>query len=69
LTPVLDPLQNLVYHAHARDVETVLVDGRVVVDDGRLVSVDALALVDGAQAAATAAWRRFVAKYGGIMAR
>jgi hypothetical protein len=33
------------------------------------VSVDALALVDGAQAAATAAWRRFVAKYGGIMAR
>jgi len=69
LTPVLDPLQNLVYHAHARDVETVLVDGRVVVDDRRLVSVDALALVDGAQQAATAAWRRFVAKYGGIMAR
>jgi 5-methylthioadenosine/S-adenosylhomocysteine deaminase len=69
LTPVLDPIQNLVYHAHAKDVETVLVDGRVVVDGHRLVAVDARALVDGAQEAATAAWSRFVAKYGGIMAR
>jgi hypothetical protein len=46
----------------------VLVDGRVVVDDRRLVHVDAATLIDGAQDAATAAWRRFVAKYGGIMA-
>jgi 5-methylthioadenosine/S-adenosylhomocysteine deaminase len=68
LTPTLDPVQNLVYHGHAKDVETVLVDGRVVVDDRRPVHVDGGALVDGAQEAATAAWRRFVAKYGGIMA-
>jgi cytosine/adenosine deaminase-related metal-dependent hydrolase len=68
LTPTLDPVQNLVYHAHAKDVETVLVDGRVVVDDRRLVHVDGAALVDAAQGAATAAWRRFVAKYGGTMA-
>ena len=69
LTPTLDPVQNLVYHAHAKDVETVLVDGRVVVDNGRPVHVDGAALVDAAQEAATGAWRRFVAKYGGIMAR
>jgi cytosine/adenosine deaminase-related metal-dependent hydrolase len=69
LTPTLDPVQNLVYHAHARDVEAVLVDGRVVVDDRRLVNVDGVALIDPAQEAATAAWRRFVARYGGIMAR
>jgi cytosine/adenosine deaminase-related metal-dependent hydrolase len=69
LTPTLDPVQNLVYHAHARDVETVLVDGRVVVDGGRLVHADEGDLVDRAQEAAGAAWRRFVAKYGGIMAR
>ncbi|MGH7359381.1 MAG: amidohydrolase family protein, partial [Candidatus Rokuibacteriota bacterium] len=68
LTPTLDPVQNLVYHGHAKDVETVLVDGQVVVDDRQPVNVDPDALVDGAQEAATAAWRRFVAKYGGIMA-
>jgi cytosine/adenosine deaminase-related metal-dependent hydrolase len=68
MTPTLDPVQNLVYHGHAKDVETVLVDGRVVVDDRRPLHVDAAALVDGAQEAATAAWRRFVTKYGGIMA-
>jgi cytosine/adenosine deaminase-related metal-dependent hydrolase len=69
LTPTLDPVQNLVYHAHARDVAMVLVDGRVVVEDRRPVHVDGPALVDGAQQAATAAWDRFVARYGGIMAR
>jgi cytosine/adenosine deaminase-related metal-dependent hydrolase len=68
LTPTLDPIQNLVYHGHSKDVETVLVDGRVVVDDRRLVHADATALIDAAQDAATAAWRRFIAKYGGIMA-
>jgi cytosine/adenosine deaminase-related metal-dependent hydrolase len=69
LTPTLDPVQNLVYHAHARDVELVLVDGRVVVDDRRPVHVDGGALVDRAQQAATSAWDRFVARHGGIMAR
>ena len=68
LTPTLDPVQNLVYHGHAKDVETVLVDGRVVVDERRLVHVDGPALIDAAQDAATAAWSRFIAKYGGIMA-
>jgi cytosine/adenosine deaminase-related metal-dependent hydrolase len=69
LTPTLDPVQNLVYHAHARDVETVLVDGRVVVDDHRPVHVDSQKLVDAAQDAASSAWRRFVDRHGGIMAR
>jgi 5-methylthioadenosine/S-adenosylhomocysteine deaminase len=68
LTPTLDPIQNLVYHGHSKDVETVLVDGRVVVDDRRLVHADETTLIDEAQDAATAAWGRFVAKYGGIMA-
>jgi hypothetical protein len=44
------------------------VDGRIVVDDRRLVHADATALIDAAQDAGVAAWRRFVAKYGGIMA-
>src|SRR5262249_30715352 len=40
LTPTLEPVQNLVYHAHARDVEMVLVDGKVLVDDRRLLTAD-----------------------------
>ncbi len=68
LTPALNVVQNLVYHAHARDVEMVLVDGEVVVENGRLLTVDPTRLVDRAQEAASAAWARFVAKYGGHMA-
>jgi cytosine/adenosine deaminase-related metal-dependent hydrolase len=62
-------VQNLVYHAHARDVETVMVDGRVVVDQFKLVHADETRLADAAEDAAQAAWGRFVAKYGGISAR
>ena len=69
LTPNLDPVRNLVYHAHSKDVELVLVDGRILVDGFELVTADAGALIDDAAAAAEAAWGRFVAKYGGIMAR
>jgi len=69
LTPTLDPVQNLVYHAHARDVDMVLVDGRVLVEGGEILALDARALIGPAQAAAEAAWSRFVAKYGDIMAR
>ena len=68
LRPTLDPVQNLVYHGHSKDVETVLVDGEVVVEGGKLVHADETTLTDGAEAAAQAAWSRFVAKYGDIIA-
>ena len=68
LTPTLDPVQNLVYHAHSKDVELVMVDGNILVEDFELKTADAGALIDNAGAAADAAWGRFVAKYGGTMA-
>ena len=68
LQPVLDPVQNLVYHAHGRDVELVMVDGRVLVDGGELTTVDRGAVIDAARRSAKAAWSRFEAKYGGPMA-
>ena len=40
LTPATDVLGNLVHVGQGRDVETVIVDGRVVVEDGRAVLVD-----------------------------
>ena len=69
LTPNLDPVRNLVYHAHSKDVELVMVDGRILVEDFELVTADAGSLINDAAAAAESAWGRFVAKYGDIMAR
>ena len=68
LTPLTDPICTLVYHAHAKDVETVLVDGRVVVRDGALPALDEDELVNGAARAAAAAWARFVERFGGYHA-
>jgi 5-methylthioadenosine/S-adenosylhomocysteine deaminase len=68
LVPVLDPVQNLAYHAHARDVEMVMVDGRVLVDGGEVKTVDRMAVIDRAGRASDSAWARFEKKYGGPMA-
>jgi len=68
LQPVLDPVQNLVYHAHARDVDLVMVDGAVLVDGGAIATVDRDGVIDAAKRASRAAWSRFEAKYGGPIA-
>lgn len=38
--PLLDPVSALVYSASAASVRTVMVDGQVVLDDGRVTTVD-----------------------------
>ncbi len=68
LTPVTDPVRTLVYHAHAKDVETVLVDGRVLVRDGVLLGLDEDALIERAAVAGAAAWERFHARFGAYAA-
>jgi 5-methylthioadenosine/S-adenosylhomocysteine deaminase len=47
-TPMLDPVRQLVFSASSRDIHTVVVDGRVVVRDGRVTGVDEEALIAGA---------------------
>jgi cytosine/adenosine deaminase-related metal-dependent hydrolase len=42
--PLLNPVNNLVYAATGASVRTVLVDGRVVLDDGRFTTIDERAL-------------------------
>jgi 5-methylthioadenosine/S-adenosylhomocysteine deaminase len=44
LTPMGDPEAALVYSAHGADVTTVLVDGRVVVRDGEVTTLDEAAV-------------------------
>ncbi len=50
--PVHDPAAALVSSAGEQNVESLLVDGRVIMDGGRLVTVDETALLADAQAAA-----------------
>jgi 5-methylthioadenosine/S-adenosylhomocysteine deaminase len=49
-TPLHDPLRQIVFGATSSDVHAVVVDGRVVVDAGRVVGVDVPALLAKADA-------------------
>ncbi len=52
--PLLNPLNNLVYSATGASVKTVLIDGRVVLDQGRLTTVDEHAVYARVEALARA---------------
>jgi 5-methylthioadenosine/S-adenosylhomocysteine deaminase len=58
LTPLTDPLGNLVHTAQGRDVEMVIVDGAVVVEDGHATQVDERAIIGEARAVAQSLWQR-----------
>jgi cytosine/adenosine deaminase-related metal-dependent hydrolase len=58
--PTLDPVHTVVHMAHADDVDTVLVDGRIVVEGGRVQGVDEEALAGEVQKAA----RRYLERAG-----
>lgn len=65
LTPINDPVRTLIYHGHAKDIETVMVDGRFVVVEGKVVGVSEDELIDEAANAGEAAWARFADRHGG----
>ena len=44
--PLLNPLNNLVYAATGASVRTVLIDGRIVLDEGRLTTIDEKAVYE-----------------------
>ena len=44
-TPRPDPVSTIVYAAHASDVETVIIDGRIVMREGRLTTLDEQAVI------------------------
>lgn len=47
--PLFDPVSTLVYAGGSGNVETVLVDGRVVLEDGRVLGLDERAALEKAQ--------------------
>jgi 5-methylthioadenosine/S-adenosylhomocysteine deaminase len=54
--PVHDPLANFVYYSSGTDVETVIVDGRVLVDGGKALTTDEESLRQRVIAAARRIW-------------
>jgi guanine deaminase len=48
LTPLHDPVRQLVYGVPSADIRTVVIDGRVVVSDGKPVGVDLAKLTEQA---------------------
>jgi cytosine/adenosine deaminase-related metal-dependent hydrolase len=58
MTPLRDPVKNIVYNATSEDVDRVWVNGRLVVDGGRVLAVDERAILAALQAAGERMWPR-----------
>lgn len=58
LAPMVDGYGVLVHSASGHDVDTVIVDGRVVLSGGKFTLADGAAIVTRAQAVASALWKR-----------
>ncbi len=58
LAPIIDGVGALVWSGNGNNVDTVVVDGRIVIEEGRLLSADGAELVREAQKVAGALWAR-----------
>jgi cytosine/adenosine deaminase-related metal-dependent hydrolase len=56
MTPVRDPVRNIVYSAQAEDLNSVMIDGHWVMRDRTIPGLDPLALAAGVQEAAERMW-------------
>ena len=61
--PIINVVNNLVYSADGKSVDTVLVDGRVVVEKGRLTMVDEESLYDRVK---SLDWGRLLSERSGL---
>jgi 5-methylthioadenosine/S-adenosylhomocysteine deaminase len=62
LVPSLDPVADIVYFGKGSDVETVIIDGKVVVDNRQVKTVNEQEILSYAQGAGERAWARFYGK-------
>ncbi len=58
MTPLRDPIKNIVYNGTDEDVDRVYVNGRVVVDGGRVLGADEPAILKALQAGGERMWPR-----------
>lgn len=59
LKPSVDPVADLVYFGNGNDVETVIIDGAVVVEEGKIMTLDMYEILQKAQEAGERAWYGF----------
>jgi cytosine/adenosine deaminase-related metal-dependent hydrolase len=62
LTPAVRPVSCFVHQGQAADVESVMVDGRWIMREGRVLTLDEPAIVAEAERVARAAWARLFAE-------
>jgi cytosine/adenosine deaminase-related metal-dependent hydrolase len=58
MAPLRDPVKNVVYYAEMQDLDTVLIDGRVVVEDRQVLGADERQVVRNLQRAGERMWPR-----------
>jgi 5-methylthioadenosine/S-adenosylhomocysteine deaminase len=58
MTPLRDPVKNIVYNATAEDVDRVFVDGRLVVQAGKVLAADEAKIFAALQAGGDRMWPR-----------
>jgi cytosine/adenosine deaminase-related metal-dependent hydrolase len=61
MTPLRDPIKNIVYSAQAEDLNTAIVDGEVRMRDRQVLGVDVAALARNLQTAGERMWPRMAA--------
>ncbi len=63
LTPNLDLVANLVHYANGNDVETVIIDGKVVMENKLIKTVDEAKVLQDGQIASEEVWQAFYEEY------
>ena len=58
MTPLRDPVKNIVFNASDEDVDRVYVNGRLVVEAGRVINADEGAILGALQAGGERMWPR-----------
>ncbi|MEM2892676.1 MAG: amidohydrolase [Candidatus Bathyarchaeia archaeon] len=63
LTPNLDLVTNLVHYANGNDIETVIIDGKIVMENRKIKTLDEERVLISGQKASEEVWRQFSYKY------
>jgi 5-methylthioadenosine/S-adenosylhomocysteine deaminase len=61
MAPLRDPVKNIVYYAEMEDVDTVIIDGQVVVEHGKILTADVHEVARNLQRAGERLWPRMAA--------